>query len=326
MINNLVKKILESGGKIKPLILPNNLAKGTGQMNPSILLDKGKIMVNLRNVQYVLIHSENQQRFANRWGCMLYNHPENDVTLRTFNFHLELDDDLEIIRRTLVDTSKLDITPVWEFIGLEDARLVGWDNKLFMCGVRRDTKPDGEGRMELSEIEVTPMVVKEIKRTRIEPPVPSYCEKNWMPVLDMPFHFVKWTNPTQVVKVNMETKTSEQVFLSDREITGVGDFRGGSQVITVGDNRMALIHEVRLFNNELGQKDGIYYHRFIVWDKDWNIVKYSDLFNFMGGRVEFSCGMAIKGDKLLIPFGFQDNTSYIIETPLTFLESLIWNS
>jgi len=326
MIYNLAKQILGNGGSIKPLILPNELAKGTGQMNPSILLDEGRVRVNLRNVQYVLIHSENEQRFHNRWGCMLYNHPENDVTLRTFNFHLELDENLEIIRKQMVDTTALDVKPVWEFIGLEDARLVRWDRKLFMCGVRRDTKPNGEGRMELSEIEVTPMVVKEIKRTRIEPPTPSYCEKNWMPILDMPYHFVKWTNPTQVVKVDMETGTSQEVFLSDKTIPNVGDFRGGSQVITVGEHRMALIHEVRLFNNELGQKDGIYYHRFVVWDKEWNIVKFSDLFNFIGGRVEFSCGMAIKGDKVLLPFGFQDNTSYIIEVPLTFIQKLIWNN
>lgn len=326
MIENLAKRILVEGGTIKPLILPNELAKGTGQMNPSVLLDEGRIRVNLRNVQYVLIHSENQQRFANRWGCMLYNHPENDVTLRTFNFHLELDDKLEIDRKQLVDTSTLDVPPVWEFIGLEDARLVRWDGKLFMCGVRRDTKPNGEGRMELSEIKITTMVVKEVKRTRIEPPTPSYCEKNWMPILDMPYHFVKWTNPTQVVKVNMETGTSEEVFLSKTTIPNVGDFRGGSQVIPMGEYRIALIHEVRLFNNELGQKDGIYYHRFVMWDKDWNLIKFSDLFNFIGGRVEFSCGMAIKGDKVLLPFGFQDNTSYIIEVPLTFIQKMLWNN
>lgn len=43
---------------------------------------------------------------------------------------------------------------------------------------------------------------KETERSRIEPPTKSYCEKNWMPILDMPFHYVKWTSPTEVVKVN----------------------------------------------------------------------------------------------------------------------------
>jgi hypothetical protein len=303
------------------------LAKGTGQCNPSILIDKGRTIMNIRNVQYVLVHSENEQRFANRWGCMLYNHPENDVTLRTFNFFVELDEELNVVRQQKVDTSQLDVPPVWEFIGLEDVRLVRWDNKLLMCGVRRDTKPNGEGRMEMSEIEMTPFVIKEINRTRIEPPSPTYCEKNWMPVLDLPYHFVKWSNPTEVVEVDLETNQAKQVHLSTSTISGVADFRGGSQVIPFGDNhRIAIIHEVRLFNNDLGQKDGIYYHRFLVWDKDWNLVKYTDMMNFLEARVEFTCGMAIHKDKVFLPFGFQDNATFILEFPLTFLQNLVWNS
>jgi len=46
--------------------------------------------------------------------------------------------------------------------------------------------------MELSEIEITDTEVKEISRLRIEAPdVNSYCEKNWMPILDMPYHYIK---------------------------------------------------------------------------------------------------------------------------------------
>ena len=52
-----------------------------------------------------------------------------------------------------------------------------------------------------------------INRNRIEvPDINSYCEKNWMPILDEPFQFVKWTNPTEIMKVNLETNTSEQVY------------------------------------------------------------------------------------------------------------------
>lgn len=142
-------------------------------------------------------------------------HPENDRTLRTTNFYFELDSEMDIKVSHKVDTSELDVTPVWEFIGLEDARLVKWEDKLFMIGVRRDTKPNGEGRMELSEIEVTSKGVKEINRIRIQSPDPkSYCEKNWMPILDMPYHMVKWTNPTEVVRLNIKDKVAETIHLS----------------------------------------------------------------------------------------------------------------
>lgn len=323
MVDNLVKKVLENGGKIAPLILPFEYSNGTGQMNPSIYLDGGKIICNLRNVQYVMIHSENEQRFHSRYGPLLYVHPENDVTLRTTNFYLELDSDYKITRINKVDTSKLDIPPVWEFIGLEDARLVRWEDKLYMIGVRRDTKPNGEGRMEFSEIIVEQDTVKEISRKRIEPPKQSYCEKNWMPILAMPYHFVKWSNPTEVVKVNIEEGTSETIYLENHQFQGYRDFRGGSQVVQYGEYKIALIHEVILFFNELHQKDTYYYHRFLVWDKDWKLVKISEDFHFIGARVEFCCGLAIKEDKVLISFGYQDNTCFILEMPVKIMEEMI---
>ena len=309
-MQNLVKQIIQSGGSITPLIIPSDLTNGTGLMNPSIYVDKGKLILNLRHVNYTLYHCEGEQLFTNRWGPLAYLNPENDIHLRTTNFLCELNDDLTIKSWNKVDTSKLDVEPVWEFIGLEDGRLVKWDNKLYLCGVRRDTKTNGEGRMELSELKKH----KEVKRSRIEPPNDpnSYCEKNWMPVIDMPYHFVKWANPTELVKVDPKTNTSETVILKE----GVGqhqNLRGGSQIIPYGDDRICIIHEVDLWKNKLEQKDAKYTHRLVMWDKDWNIKHISEPFSFMDGEIEFCCGLAeYKGD-LLITFGFQDNAAYILK-------------
>ena len=322
-MDNLVKKVLDSGGSITPLLISSDLTNGTGLMNPSIYVDKGKLILNLRHVNYTLYHCEGEQLFINRWGPLAYLNPENDIHLRTTNWLCELNDDLTIKNWNKVDTSKLDVEPVWEFIGLEDGRLVRWNDKLYLCGVRRDTKTNGEGRMELSELKKH----KEIKRSRIEPPNDpnSYCEKNWMPVIDMPYHFVKWTNPTEVVKVNPETNTSETVVLKE----GVGEFqnlRGGSQIIPYGDDRICIIHEVDLWKNKLEQKDAKYTHRLVIWDKDWNIKHISEPFSFMGGEIEFCCGLAEYQDNLLITFGFQDNAAYILKMPITFLDNFIKNN
>ena len=100
-----------------------------------------------------------------------------------------------ITRFNKVDTSLFDTyEPMWDFVGLEDARLFRWNDKLYMSGVRRDTTTNGQGRMELSELEVGVDYVKEISRVRIEAPnnPDSYCEKNWMPITDLPNHYVKW--------------------------------------------------------------------------------------------------------------------------------------
>ena len=202
---------------------------------------------------------------------------------------------------------------------MEDARVVYWDNDICLTGVRRDTKTDGEGRMEISKINTN---VSEIERHRIEPPTPSYCEKNWMPIVDMPYHYVKWTNPTEIVKVNIEKGTSETIHLVEQNIKFPRDIRGGSQVIKVGNFNIALTHEVELWNNEKGNKDAQYFHRFIVWDSEWNIVAHSDAFKFMTAFIEFSCGLAFDGNSFIIPFGFQDSTSFILKLPATVFETM----
>lgn len=319
-MNNLCQLVLQKGGSVNYLTIPSNITEGLGLTNPSLLFKDGYYMLNLRHVQYALYHSEGEQRFQTPWGPLAYLNPEDDVTLRTTNYLCQLDPNtLAIDKFQKVNTSKLDVKPVWEFIGLEDARVIHWDDALYLTGVRRDTKTDGEGRMELSKIETEST---EVERTRIEPPTPSYCEKNWMPIVDLPFHYVKWTSPTEVVKVNLEKGVSETVHLVEQDVKFPRDIRGGSQVIAVGDYYVALTHEVDLWFNEQGRKDAHYYHRFIIWNKDWKIVAHSSEFKFMTGNIEFSCGLSFDGNSFIIPFGFQDSTAFITRIPCSLVEEL----
>lgn len=315
MIRNFCKLALQANGNIYALTLPSSESGHTGLANPSILWNGKNLYTNIRNVQYALYHSEFGQKFQNHWGCLAYLNPEDDVTLRTQNFLSVDDSDYQWI-----DTSRLDKKPLWEFIGLEDGRLVYWDDKLYLVGVRRDTTTNGVGRMELSEIKNG----KEVKRYRIEPPNGyTYCEKNWMPIVDKPFHFVKWSNPTEIVKVNIETLSSETILLKEQKIDVMRDLRGGSQVIKYKDYYIAITHEVDLWFDYMNHKDAHYYHRFIVWDKDWNIVKYTDTFKFLDANIEFCCGLTEFKGKYLITFGFQDSTAYMLEITDKFLQSFI---
>lgn len=324
MDKNLCSKVLSLGGDIIPLVIPSEQTRGTGLMNPSIFNDNGQLYVNIRHINYTLYHSEGNQLFQNRWGPLAYLHPENDIHLKTNNFFCFLNDNFEITRFNMVNMT-LDVSnPMWEFHGLEDARVVKWDDQFYMSGVRRDTTPNGQGRIELSGIEILEKEIKEISRLRTEPPgIPSYCEKNWMPVLDMPYHYVKWCNPTQVVKVDMSTGQCQTTFLSHIIIPNLPDFRGGSQVINWMGLKLAVVHQVNLFRNKLGQKDASYDHRFIIWNNNWDIVHISEPFKFMTGEIEFACGMAFFNDDLLISFGFQDNASYLLKIPKNSIEEII---
>lgn len=325
---NFVKLALENGGSIHPLLIPSSDLKGPALTNPSIYNDNGRILLNLRNINYTLFHSE-KKRFEHHWGPLVYIHPENDLRLRTKNIMCELDDNMNIKRYHHIDTSKFPDKELWEFVGLEDARIVRWGGKLYICGVRRDLETTGIGRMELSEIEIDENGVREISQHRIPTPghtgnEGSYCEKNWMPILDKPYHFVKWSNPTEVVKVDPEKETCKTVYLTDY-VSLPRDLRGGSQVIRWDENHwIALTHEVDLFKSEVGRKDAVYRHRLILWDNEWNIVKASKDFSFLAGHVEFCIGMVEYEGDYLITFGFQDNAAYIMRTPRKILEDILY--
>lgn len=324
MITNFAKIALQAGGLLKPLVIPSELTKGTGLCNPSVYYHKGAILVNLRHVQYNLYHSEIGQKFPSWHGPLIYLHPEDDLTLRTENYLCKLHPNLEIEHFTQVDMSTFNVTPKWEFIGLEDARLFEWDDKMYLCGVRRDTTTNGQGRMELTQLEFTEDSVKEIKRSRINPPGDkSYCEKNWMPILDRPYHFVKWSNPTEVVHSNEDTGVSETVILNPTRQPLPRDLRGGSQVLPFEGGYIALTHEVDLWQGEAGHKDAHYYQRFVIWDKDFNLIKWSTEFKFMEARIEFAAGMAQVEDDFLITFGYQDNAAYILRVPVQTVKDFI---
>jgi len=329
-MGGLTTYALKRGGSLHPLVLPKEvLGNEQGIMNPSIYIHEGKILVNIRHVNYILYHSETK-KFPHQWGPLVYVHPQNDVALKTHNVIAELDDSLNLVNAGRVDMV-LDTKPTWNFVGLEDARLFSWDDKLFLCGVRRDCYDDkGKGRMEMCHIEFQDGKWTEQSRHPIPAPGgdKSYCEKNWMPILDMPYHFVKWSNPVQVVKYNIEDGTSEDAVLDETKTYQFErDMRGGSQVLKLNDNRrMAFIHETTLLRDPFQRKDGNYAHRVVVWDDEWNIVHRTEPFYFMGQHhdhatsidyvVEFAVGAAFYNNDILISFGVQDNCSYVLRMPI----------
>jgi predicted GH43/DUF377 family glycosyl hydrolase len=321
-----VKQILDAGGAIYPLLLSFDKTNGTGIFNPSIYYDKefDKLYLNIRHCQVTLYHAE-YDYFESYWGPLHYCHPENDCTLTTTNYFGELNtNSFDYNYITKVDTSLLDVKPIWSFVGLEDCRVVKWNNKIYVSGVRRDTTTNGQGRIELSELSIENGTVKEIARNRLQPPGPSesYCEKNWMPVVDKEFEYVKWCNPTEVVKADLATNTTTQTYLGE-SFWYPRDFRGGSQVIRLNESyRFACVHTVNLYKSEQGRKNAIYRHCFIVWDNNWNLVKHTTEFSFFDHKIEFCAGMTKHKDNFLLTFGLQDNGSYILSIPQKTMEEI----
>ena len=126
------------------------------------------------------------------------------------------------------------------------------------------------------------------------------------------------------VKVDLVNDKAEQVHLGKELPFETIDPRGGSQVVTYGDYRVAITHSVDPWKSEKGDRDGHYNHRMIVWDKDWNLAKISKKFSFLNTNIEFCCGMTYFDNHFLITAGIQDNAAILLKVPGDALREFVY--
>jgi len=337
MYDNLVKTILEDKESlIQPLYIKSDVPITGGLCNGSICYNNNILHLILRNVEYTLHCSEGEEKYQSRYeGPVSYYHRDNDLALRTTNFYCTLNPETLVLESyNKINTTKCDSSPLWYFIGLEDARLVNWNNKYYGVGVRRDTTTNGQGRMEFSELDISVnevnqiTEVSEINRFRIESPdINNYCDKNWMPIKNRPFHFVRWSNPVEVVEVDLNTKTSKVIYSNNIKLYFPHELRGGSQLIEWDDNSyLSIVHECDFqYKNFNGFKDASYFHRFIIWNNDLSIKYITCSFNFMSSKIEFCIGLEIIDNDVIIIFGYQDNCCYSLKLKKNALNNILWN-
>ena len=320
---NFVNRVIDGGGRFKRIKPQNEQLQKMGLFNPSIMIDGEKIYVSFSSSTYSMYYSENQ-RYTIGGEYLDYIKPESDKFIITTNYICELTDELNVKTCFKVDTDKFDKEPLWKYAGLEDPRLVKWDKKFFLVGVRRDDNVGGKGRIELSEIKLDEQSAVEVWREKLPTPfdVDSYCEKNWMPIVDEQYRFVKWTNPTEIVVWDPVEKQLNQELLIEQDEKIPQIFRGGSQVIKIGERFLTIIHQVE--HSQVDDKFTMSYdQRFVEWDRQWKITRVSKPFKMLGGGIEFVSGMAIYGDDILISFGFQDCLAFILRVPFNIIEEFL---
>lgn len=316
----LVSYALKHGGSIHSLPFSKLFPNMKTITNPSISVVDNKLLVNARCTNYVLYYSN---RCPNENGPVDYLSPEKDRSIKSENIIFELDDDMTIKSVKPVNM-KLNKKPNWHFIGLEDARLIEWENEIYLCGVRRDALGEGKGRMELTKIKQKAKSFNEVERITMPAPGSdgSYCEKNWMPIQEQPFNFVKWTNPTEIVEFSPKTKETNTIVLDE---TKQYDFprypRGGSHVLKWNDEfYIAITHESIYNTSNNGRK---YMQRIVVWDKDWNVVNWTQDFTMILGQIEFVSGMCFHNDDVFISFGYEDNAAFVLKIPKSAFDAFV---
>ena len=147
-----------------------------------------------------------------------------------------------------------------------------------------------------------------------------------MPVIDMPDYFMRWSNPTELVKVDLQKGKTNVMLDNGIWQEKYGQLRGSSQVVRWKNCWIAIVHDTNywyFYDRGDANKDAFYMHKLIAWDNQWNLIHVSNPFKFLNGQVEFCCGADKLGDDLLITMGFEDNAGFLLKVPESVIDWML---
>ena len=159
--------------------------------------------------------------------------------------------------------------------GIEDIRLIDWNNKWYGFGTVPFSANDGTHAV-MNTFEVTENF--NIANQR-ELPTTHKLEKNWQPIQDWPFKLIYSYKPFMIIDVNTMQYTPIQSNKCDIA------FSGSSQIVKYMDGYIGIIHTRNDDNNRQ------YVHFIVRFDNKMNIIAISPAFSFFGINIEFCTGI-----------------------------------
>lgn len=306
------------GAAARPILF--SAPAGWHPSNPSICSDGGRVRCIVRTVNYKIVEGR-------------YVTPPDDVVreegpykawqvIRTRNFLLDLDSDLEVKRTVeLVDVTEGRRTS-YPVKGFEDARLFSWDGRWWATATVCDLTEEGRREIALLEIEDDGRVVRaEVLRG----PWSAHAQKNWMPVVDGNVAKIVYAvdpRPTVLDLVDAHDPSVRRLswHVAGRRAVGheleasfdTGRLRGGSQGVRVEGGWLFVVHDVAF----PGGSGRIYLHRFVLLDQHFQLISMTDPFYFERLGIEFCAGLARIGDKLVASYAVNDGSARlcVVET------------
>ena len=308
-----IKYLLDNDAKIAPLEIEYNENEILASMNPSIWIKDGIGYINIRAVNYNLFTSRYREYTQDDQPIAYINKDADHLITENFFGTIDLNT-LEIQEISKVNMLKLH-DPCWIFIGLEDARILMWDDNIYLCGVRRDIKTDGEGRMELTRIVKNDQNEwEEVERIRMPAAGDdtAYLEKNWMPIVDKPFTWMKWATPLEWCSYDVATNNLTIWFTGNLGIP----YRGDSHLVHIDNYYYCFVHNVlnEQLNPTTNARISYYCHYILRFNEDLTHAGVFGPFTYDNRfSVEFGCGLAFDGQNCYLTYAENDAASYIIK-------------
>lgn len=283
-------------------------------LNPSIIANQDHYLVNCRYVNYV--HSAGA-----------YTSSESDGKIRTRNYLLKLNSDLELLSSQCVELDPTIPLTLRHVQGLEDCRITKQGDQIWLTTNSYDNHPLPHpqisiGRYSLSDNRTDKLIIKNLNRI---PSPENRCEKNWLPFFDEStsnLRVVYGFQPTTLLDLTVPDMADGlgQVIKTQKiqQTVNLSDCRGGSGPIPYRGGYLVVIHEV-VFNP--GRQ---YLHRFLHFDSEWKIQRVSRLWYFRSVAIEYCSGscLLLNGTGVLLTYGLNDGQAETAEITWNELETL----
>ena len=326
---NIPYKLISKNRKFSLSILPCNDLKiqiekpgDYNLCNPSILIYEDYYYINFRCVNY-----------STKDGKM--KNPTNGKIFITRNFLAKFDKDFNLIfNKEIIDESTIHISKT-NPQGLEDIQLFIYQDKIaFVCSCNTtcekgcdmcfgflEIKNDfvcacNEKNCEILEINDC-VTVKNLKILSYKNK--QYYEKNWLPFLwNNELNYIYSQEPFTILDENRYVK------IQHNNSINCSEYRNSSGPLEYGDGYLFIIHEMILLE---GKYKRMYCHKFLYYDKNFILQKYSLPFKFFNVCIDYCRSMIYSMDKnfLIFGVGLEDCESKILTYNVNEIEKLLFN-
>jgi len=268
-------------------------------------------------------------RYVNYWitpnGSYLYydgsHQIKNKNVLSKWNYITKSPEDYREIDEQISMPHPLYETPI--SIGLEDIRLYEYSGNIHYVATTIGYTSNGRPRIITGEYNIETASIHQ--GTIIEPPVDTYCEKNWIPIVgnDNELFFIYSWHPMQIGKIVEENnggrKRLEIVQKYEVESLIFRKIRGSSPFVETERGRLGVVH----YSEEHSPRH--YYHLLVLLDKhSFRVIEYSNTFCFEKLGIEFCMGFAIHKKEYVFWISRHDrNPCVIAASPDAFVFSSI---
>jgi hypothetical protein len=192
-------------------------------------------------------------------------------------------------------------------MGLEDVRFTFFNKKVYAIAVDREHCEHSHPSILFLRLEKNNKNQYEIVSSAPIPYKNETTQKNWTIFCDKKLYLCYSHHPFTLLEVNPENG-EYNVVVEKYSSLNLSNIRGSSNPIFIKEYNewLFLVHEVGFQNTRK------YYHRFIKYDTEWNLINVSEPFYFNELYVEFCLSIMYDKHKIIIPFSSKDNTTEII--------------